>query len=96
MAARSVNPYDRNAPSQLVPDPLLKLFDLRMMRQGAPIPFFGGRQHGGGPPLPYLVDFLPQFGSALLAASAMGQVHVVDVAGDFWVGRSYLMLATIN
>lgn len=33
LAARSVNPYDRNAPSQLVPDPLIKLFDLRVMRQ---------------------------------------------------------------
>ena len=52
---RSLNPYDRSglAPTRFVPDPLIKVFDLRMLRQTLPLSF--------APALgsPSLLSFLP-------------------------------------
>jgi hypothetical protein len=40
-SGRSINPYDQSgtAPLQYFPDPLVKVFDLRMMRQTPPLSF---------------------------------------------------------
>jgi PAB-dependent poly(A)-specific ribonuclease subunit 2 len=75
MASRSINPYDKSAPTQLIPDSFIKVFDLRMMRQVAPMPFHGGQRLG-----PNILTFLPHFTAQLVAVSSTGQVEVVDVS----------------
>ena len=51
-------------------DPLIKVFDLRMMRQIAPLQLYANR---GPPPL---VSFLPQFSSSLVIAKPDAQLQV--------------------
>jgi PAB-dependent poly(A)-specific ribonuclease subunit 2 len=86
MSARSINPYDKSAPTQLIPDSFIKVFDLRMMRQVAPMPFHGGQRAG-----PTLLKFLPHFSSQLIAVASTGQFEVVDVSNPSTMG-SYGMV----
>ncbi|CAK4695993.1 unnamed protein product [Aphanomyces euteiches] len=39
VSSRSINPYDKNAPIKIYPDPLIKLFDLRTLSLVSSIPF---------------------------------------------------------
>ncbi|KAF0696751.1 Aste57867_12510 [Aphanomyces stellatus] len=39
VSSRSINPYDKNAPVKIYPDPLVKLFDMRTMGLVSSIPF---------------------------------------------------------
>jgi len=52
-------------------DPLLKVYDARMLRSLAPIPFSAG---------PYFVRFHPKFSSTVFAVAQSGEFQVLDIA----------------
>jgi PAB-dependent poly(A)-specific ribonuclease subunit 2 len=54
-----------------VPDPLVKVYDVRSLRPLAPISFPAG---------PAFAKFHPRNSSTILAASMLGQFQVTDVA----------------
>jgi hypothetical protein len=56
---------------------MVKVFDLRMMRQLPPCSFFAG--HGGAPSL---LHFFPSFSSHVVAASEGGGIGFLDARGD--------------
>lgn len=91
---RKINPYEVKGPSTFLPDPIVKIFDLRMYRQFNSIPL-----HSGGGPIS--VDFFPGkqqtntkltvsdvrflfvgMSTNVLAVSLYGEYQVFDPNGD--------------
>ncbi|TFJ83607.1 hypothetical protein NSK_004712 [Nannochloropsis salina CCMP1776] len=73
---RSLNPYDRSgrAPTRLLPDPLIKLFDLRMLRQSLPLSFAPALV---APSLLTLLPHTPQ-SRLVVGAATTGQFLLCD------------------
>ena len=80
---RPVNPYDPKSPVNYVPDPLVKVFDLRMRRQLTPLSMSTSS--------PALIRFVPAAQhlqdagigeAAVLLASASGVVQLTPLSGD--------------
>jgi hypothetical protein len=62
-----------------VADSVVKVFDLRTLRQLPPAPFMGGG--AGGSASPAFASFLPSFSSTLFAASPGGALRLVEARG---------------
>ncbi|KDO35609.1 hypothetical protein SPRG_00453 [Saprolegnia parasitica CBS 223.65] len=73
VSARSINPYDKNAPVKVYPDPLIKLFDVRTMGLVQSMPFPGAAS-------PSYVHFQPHAqGSHYYAGSRDGDLYLFDI-----------------
>ena len=74
--ARDVNPHDPNGPKRTSPDPLVRVFDLRMNRQIAPLTMQTAS--------PNFIKFVPAssaqggYGSKILLVSSTGMMQVLD------------------
>ncbi|OQS00044.1 PAB-dependent poly(A)-specific ribonuclease subunit 2, partial [Thraustotheca clavata] len=75
VSARSINPYDKNAPLKIYPDPLVKLFDLRTMGLITSIPFPSSAHL---PPSFVRFQALAE-GSHFYAADKGGEFYLFDV-----------------
>ncbi|OQR98814.1 hypothetical protein ACHHYP_07866 [Achlya hypogyna] len=73
VSARSINPYDKNAPVKIYPDPLVKLFDLRTMGLVQSMPFPATTS-------PSFVQFQPHApGTHFYAANPDGDLYLFDI-----------------
>lgn len=74
--ARSINVHDPNAPKKMVPDPLVRVFDLRMNRQVAPLSMTTAS--------PCFIKFIPTpasqggYGSQILLGASNGLMQICD------------------
>ena len=62
------------------PDPFIKVFDMRTMRQLSPLTFGAGR--GGAHSAPALLSFFPNYTSTIMAAAPGGSMCLMDAKGD--------------
>ena len=74
--SRDINPHDPNSPKRTSPDPLVRVFDLRMNRQIAPLTMQTAS--------PNYIKFVPAssaqggYGSKILLVSSTGHMQVLD------------------
>ncbi len=68
-------------------DPFVKVYDLRMMRPTAPIPFSSG---------PYLAKFHPTFPSSVVIVSQTGQFQIYDLMEPETVSSKFYQVWLYN
>jgi hypothetical protein len=70
--------------SRPVPDPLVKIYDLRSMKPLSPLPFPSG---------PAFINLLPMRSSSLVVTSNQGLVNIVDTSNPTSANEFYQVLA---
>lgn len=71
--------------SRPVPDPLVKVYDLRSMKPLSPVPFPAG---------PAFIDLMPKRSSSLVITSNQGLVNIVDSSNPSSANEFYQVLIT--
>jgi hypothetical protein len=77
--SRSVSPTDFRQ-SRPIPDPLVKIYDLRSMKPLSPVPFPAG---------PAFINILPMRSSSLVITSNQGLVNIVDTSNPTSANEFY-------
>ena len=71
--------------SRPIPDPLVKVYDMRVMRPLPPVPFPAG---------PAFINSLPRRSSSIVVTSNQGLVNIVDTSNPTNATEFYQVLST--